>query len=103
MTVHTPISNWAYCGRVITVSGAKSFARWFLVLTLLLSIALLRAERGVAEMQGRQGEPSRMFRLVPQPNGDWTVTVIGLDRRIPAQRLMFTARSYAERISKALP
>lgn len=61
--------------------------RRLVVLGLLVLLALMRAEHGLAELQGQTSVPSRMFRLVPAGDGRWFISFLGLqtwlDARIP--------------------
>lgn len=91
---------------------AKLLRKRLPVILLLAAVALLRAERGTAELQGRAGAPSRLFHLAPEAGG-WKISLLGYDSRVPEH---FTARPRAvvaawrerardtfEQMEKALP
>lgn len=58
---------------------------------LLVALAMLRAERGTLELQGRQNEPSHLFRLAPPQDGTdgWDLTLLGARMKIPSQVPLF--------------
>lgn len=55
------------------------------LLLILVVLGFLRAEQGVAELQGRQGEPSRVFRLAPEEDGRWGFALLGWEGRVPGE------------------
>lgn len=60
------------------------------MVALLFALALLRAERGTAELQGRAGEPSRVLRLVPDVAGQgWTYALAGMEGWIPTRTVLY--------------
>lgn len=58
-----------------------------MLIALLMLLALLRAESGVLEIQGRAGEPSRLFRLMPGEEGAWDLSLLGFQSTVPAVTL----------------
>ncbi len=48
---------------------------------LLVALALLRAEQGVAELRGGAAEPSRILSLAPEGHDAWRVRFLGLEGR----------------------
>ncbi|HLN61079.1 MAG TPA: hypothetical protein VK464_05950 [Symbiobacteriaceae bacterium] len=69
---------------------AKSLYRRLPLLALLLALALLRAERGVLELQGQEGAPSRLFRLAPDPGGEgWTYALAGADGWVSTRLVLY--------------
>lgn len=63
-------------------------ARRLAVLLLLVFAALLRAERGVAELQGRTGEPTRILRLAPASTGEWRYAFLGREGQVAARVIL---------------
>lgn len=69
---------------------AKSLFRRLPLLALLLALALLRAERGVLELQGQEGAPSRLFRLAPDAGGEgWTYALAGAEGWVPTRVVLY--------------
>lgn len=66
-----------------------ALSRRLALLFLLVLLGFWRAEQGVAELQGRQGEPSRVFRLVPGGDGYWSYAILGLEGRVPGEILIY--------------
>lgn len=66
-----------------------AIGRRLALLGLLVVLGFLRAEQGVAELQGRQGEPSRAFRLVPDGDGYWSYAFLGWEGRVPSEIRLF--------------
>lgn len=62
-----------------------ALSRRLALLLLLVLLGFWRAEQGVAELQGRQGEPSRVFRLIPEGDGYWSYALLGLEGRLPGE------------------
>lgn len=63
---------------------AKWLAHRLPLVLLLFILALWRAERGVAEIQGRTREPSELLRLTSESAGaGWTLTFLGREAFIP--------------------
>lgn len=58
--------------------------RRLLFLCILMLLGLLRAERGVAELQGRAGEPSRILYIRSDRNGTWDISLLGIRRSFRA-------------------
>jgi hypothetical protein len=86
----------------------RALGRRLVPIFLLMVLALIRADRGMAELQGHAAEPSRLFHVAPAPDGSWDLTVMGFDRRIPrAAEVLTRTRSqaslYLEHIMRALP
>jgi hypothetical protein len=76
-------------GLVICMQPARALYRRLPLLALLLALAFLRAEQGVAELQGREGEPSRILRLVPDETGEgWRFALAGLEGWIPTKYVL---------------
>jgi hypothetical protein len=75
---------------------------------LLTALAMLRAERGTAEVQGRTGAPSRLFHVAPAAGG-WRLSLLGYDTRLPsslpavADHWRDRARDTLADMKKALP
>lgn len=83
---------------------ARTLARKLPWLALLFALALLRAERGVAEVQGRTGGPSRILHLEPgREPGEWTLSVMGHEAQLPYEEWRLQALEQLERIKTALP
>lgn len=85
---------------------------WLVV--LLTALGLLRAERGVAELQDRAVEPSRMFRLVLDADSDtWSMALLGWQGSASASQPLYhrvgplltrdDLRYQWQRIKQALP
>lgn len=79
-----------------------AFRRLVLIILIFL-VALLRAERGVAELQGRAGEPSRLFRLVPEGDGRWVVSLLGLQRSLQTRVVLISTGRPLLEMRRALP
>gem|GEM_PF-6404526 len=61
----------------VDISG-KTLLRRLPWLMLLVVLALLRAERGVAEVQGATAQPGRLLHLAPEPDGEgWALSLLG--------------------------
>jgi hypothetical protein len=108
---------------VMPMIGAKALSRWLAILSVLVLVALLRAERGVAELQGRNEAPGRILWLSPEQGGTWAFSLLGLEGRVPARVVLLDsgrplldgaavwrpgplgqrAFTWVERIQKALP
>lgn len=56
-----------------TVAPVKLIA----LICLVMVLGLLRAERGVSELQGRVGEPSRLLHIANDRQGVWHFSVLG--------------------------
>ncbi|HEY3363676.1 MAG TPA: hypothetical protein VGK74_01315 [Symbiobacteriaceae bacterium] len=67
--------------------GIRLLALWI----LLVIFAMLRAERGTLELEGRENDPSHLFRLAPLQagTGGWDLTVLGFQMRVPSLILLF--------------
>ena len=70
---------------------------------LLFALAFLRAEQGVAEIQGRGGEPSRILRLWTNGDGVWEVAFLGFAYRLDARILVYSSDRPLLETEKALP
>lgn len=68
-----------------------SFGRRMAVLGILVLLALVRAERGLAELQGAPA-PSRMFRIAPLGDGRWSLSLLGFEGRLDARLLLMEFR-----------
>jgi len=88
---------------------ARKLYRRLPLLLLLVLAALLRAEQGVEEVQGRSGQPSRLFRLVQGRDGDyWTYSVLGHEGRVSTRAVLVDTdgpllADWLRHIRKALP
>ncbi|HYF92313.1 MAG TPA: hypothetical protein VD969_08690 [Symbiobacteriaceae bacterium] len=70
-------------------NSAKALARRLGLIAILFALALLRAERGVAELKGTAGEPSRILRLAPEPRGDgWDLAFLGREARVSSRLVL---------------
>lgn len=56
---------------------------------LLVVLALVRAEQGVAELQGRSRTRSQIFHLAPATDGTWSFSLVGLQGRIPSDLVVY--------------
>lgn len=93
---------------------AKALVRKFPLLILLFALALWRAERGVAEIQGRTRAPSELLHLSRDSAGDgWALTFLGREALISAEAVQawtdtaeiwrLRALEQVEQIKEALP
>lgn len=72
------------------MNTVRPVGRRILLVVMLAALALYRAEQGVAEVRGRAGEPSRMFRLWLDPGADlWSVAFLGHEGEVPASFLLY--------------
>lgn len=72
----------------VNLSG-KALARRLPWLLLLVVLALLRAEQGTAELQGRTSGASRLFHLAPEPDGEaWAVAFLGHTARVRSRLVL---------------
>lgn len=53
------------------------FRSRMVAIALVVLLALLRADRGVAELRGRTQAPQEMLRLVTDGRGDWQGALLG--------------------------
>lgn len=72
------------------MKAVRPIGRRILLVVVLAALALYRAEQGVAEVRGRSGEPSRMFRLSRDEGADlWSVAFLGHQAVVPASFLVY--------------
>lgn|GEM_PF-4800019 len=71
-----------------------TFGRRLAVLGLLVLLALVRAERGLAELQGAAPAPSRMFRVAPLGDGRWFLSLMGLEAWLDARLFLMEFRPF---------
>jgi hypothetical protein len=68
------------------VNLGQSFGRRLLIIGLLAVLGLMRAERGVAELEGRTDQPSQLFRLEPNHDSDtWTIVLFGRETQVASR------------------
>lgn len=74
----------------------RSLAKRIMLLAAIVLLALMRAEASVRDLQGRTGEPGRIFRVASAGSGTWDVYFFGWDARVnPSEAI--------SRIKNALP
>lgn len=73
----------------------QDLGRRLAVLGILVLLALVRAERGLAELQGAAAAPSRMFRIAPLGEGRWSLSLLGFEGSLDARLLLMEFRSDA--------
>lgn len=61
-----------------TVAPVKLIA----IICLVMVLGLLRAERGVSELRGRAGEPSRLLHITNDRNGVWQFSILGFQHTL---------------------
>lgn len=59
------------------------------ILALFL-VGLLQTEQGIAELEGRSGEPSRILRLVPHGHGIWQYALLGHEGLVSTRIRLYT-------------
>lgn len=71
----------------------KGLARRLAVIGLLMLMALWRAERGVAELQGGSSGASRLFHLSPGADGRWHYSLLGHEGALDPRLVLVDGRS----------
>jgi hypothetical protein len=83
---------------------AKALTRRFPLLLLLFILAIWRAERGVAEIQGHARAPSQFLRISRESGSeDWVLTFLGRDTRISSEIWRQKALEQLNHVKEALP
>lgn len=81
----------------------KRRGRRFAIIVLMVCLALVRAERGVAELKGEPLRPSRLIRLSTTGEGYWDMAFLGMEARLFTRVVLWDGTRPLLATKRALP